>query len=167
MDVSEKVFVVVVLYQGLKKYRQRENTDNIEQSCSLTHPVPTANLAAAGVKELAKSWNGKTLAALLAQNGQQRISFHLRHVLFCGVVASAVQCQCVKKQKTNTRSDFYGTVSFIIQISALSFPFSTFTERKMDIYMKRNVFIQSRYVVLYEYEQACQLKWLSLRVYYS
>lgn len=50
MDVAGKVFVVVVLYQGLRKYRQNENTDNIEQSCSPTLQVPTAKLAAGGVK---------------------------------------------------------------------------------------------------------------------
>lgn len=51
----------------------------------------------------------------------------------------------------------------IIQISALSFPFSAFTERVMNIYLMGNVFIQLRHAVLYE--QSCQLKWLSLRVY--
>lgn len=50
MDVSEKVFVAVVLYQGLRKYRQSENTDNIEPSGSPMRLVPTANLAAAGVR---------------------------------------------------------------------------------------------------------------------
>lgn len=51
----------------------------------------------------------------------------------------------------------------IIQISALSFPFSAFTERVMNIYIMGNVFTQLKHVVLYE--QSCQLKWLSLRVY--
>lgn len=59
---------------------------------------------------------------------------------------------------------FYGAVSLIIiQILALSFPFSAFTERIMNIYIMGNVFIQLRYVVVYE--QSCWLKWLSLSVF--
>lgn len=160
MDVSEKVFVVVVLYQGLKKYRQRENTDNIEQSCSPTRPVPTANLAAAG--ERGVSWNGKTLAALKMCRREWHYIYGM--LSLCGVVANVVKCQCVKKNPHKTW--FYGTASLIIiQFSALSFPFSTFPRRKMYMYMMRNVFVQLRYAVLYEYEQWCQTKWSSLNVY--
>lgn len=50
MVASEKVFVVVVLDHRLRKYRQRENTDTIEQSCTPLLLVPTANLATARVR---------------------------------------------------------------------------------------------------------------------
>lgn len=78
-------------------------------------------------------------------------------LLFCGFVTSVVKSLEKKKKR------FYGAASvIIIQISTLSFRFSAFTERVMNIYILGNVFIQMRYVVLYE--RLCQLNWLSLRV---
>lgn len=82
-DVSEKVFVVVILYQGLRKHRQKENTDNSEQSWSPMQLVPTADLAATGVRGVKLSF----LAALASFN----VHFIYGMFLFCGFLASVVK----------------------------------------------------------------------------